>query len=50
MWRNFLKKPARSGRVSQAALMNALVDFDKPLVAAVQATPSEGGTTMLAAL
>jgi enoyl-CoA hydratase/carnithine racemase len=32
----FLKNPPGQGEFPQARLMNALVDFDKPLIAAVQ--------------
>jgi enoyl-CoA hydratase/carnithine racemase len=44
---DFLKNPPRPGDFPQARLMNALVDFDKPLVAAVQGAAIGGGTTML---
>jgi len=44
---DFLKNPPGPGESPQAALMNALVDFDKPLVAAVQGNAVGGGTTML---
>src|SRR5258705_7340718 len=44
---DFLKNPPGPGESPQAALMNALVDFDKPLVAAVQGNAIGGGTTML---
>ena len=45
--RNFLKNPPGPGDSPQARLMNALVDFDKPIVAAVQGAAIGGGTTML---
>jgi enoyl-CoA hydratase/carnithine racemase len=44
---DFLKNPPASGDSPQARLMNALIDFDKPLVAAVQGAAIGGGTTML---
>jgi enoyl-CoA hydratase/carnithine racemase len=44
---DFLKNPPGPGESPQAGLMNALADFDKPLVAAVQGNAIGGGTTML---
>ena len=44
---DFMKNPPGPGESPQARLMNALVDFDKPLVAAVQGAAIGGGTTML---
>ncbi len=44
---DFLKNPPGPGELPQAGLMNALVNFDKPLVAAVQGAAIGGGTTML---
>ena len=44
---DFLKNPPGPGESPQALLMNALVDFDKPIVAAVQGAAIGGGTTML---
>src|SRR5580765_7073838 len=44
---DFLKNPPGPGQSPQARLMNALVDFDKPLVAAVRGAAIGGGTTML---
>src|SRR6478752_1345733 len=44
---DFRKNPPGPGESPQAGLMNALVDFDKPLVAAVQGAAIGGGTTML---
>src|SRR6201990_2652307 len=44
---DFLKNPPGPGESSQARLMNALVDFDKPLIAAVHGAAIGGGTTML---
>jgi enoyl-CoA hydratase/carnithine racemase len=44
---DFLKSPPGPGESPQAGLMNALVDFDKPLVAAVHGAAIGGGTTML---
>ena len=44
---DFLKNPPGPGETPQARLMNALLDFDKPLIAAVQGAAVGGGTTML---
>jgi enoyl-CoA hydratase/carnithine racemase len=44
---DFLKHPPGPGESPQAGLMNALLNFDKPLVAAVQGAAIGGGTTML---
>src|SRR3954471_23599492 len=44
---DFPNNPPGPGDSLQARLMNALIDFDKPLVAAVQGAASGGGTTML---
>jgi enoyl-CoA hydratase/carnithine racemase len=44
---DFLKNPPGPGESPQARLMGALLDFDKPLVAAVQGAAIGGGTTML---
>ena len=44
---DFLKNPPGPGDSPQARLMSALLDFDKPLVAAVQGAAIGGGTTML---
>jgi enoyl-CoA hydratase/carnithine racemase len=43
---DFLKNPPGPGQSPQAGLMNALVNFDKPLVA-VHGVAIGGGTTML---
>jgi enoyl-CoA hydratase/carnithine racemase len=45
--KDFIKNPPGPGESPQAQLMNALVDLDKPLVAAVQGAAIGGGTTML---
>ena len=47
---DFLKNPPGPGESPQARLMEALVNFDKPLVAAVHGAAIGGGTTMLTAL
>jgi len=44
---DFLKNPPGPGESPQARLMNALINFDKPLVVAVQGAAIGGGTTML---
>jgi enoyl-CoA hydratase/carnithine racemase len=44
---DFLKNPPGSGESPQARLMDALVNFDKPLVAAVHGAAIGCGTTML---
>jgi enoyl-CoA hydratase/carnithine racemase len=44
---DFLRNPPGPGESPQAGLMDGLVNFDKPLVAAVQGAAIGGGTTML---
>jgi enoyl-CoA hydratase/carnithine racemase len=44
---DFLTNPPGPSESPQARLMNALVNFDKPLVAAVHGAAIGGGTTML---
>src|SRR5258706_12765178 len=44
---DFLKNPPGPGESSQAQLANALLNFDKPLIAAVQGVAIGGGTTLL---
>ena len=44
---DFLKNPPGPGESPQARLMEALVNFDKPIVAAVQGAAIGGGTTMV---
>jgi len=44
---DFMKNPPGPGESPQARLMGALIDFDKPIVAAVQGVAIGGGTTML---
>jgi enoyl-CoA hydratase/carnithine racemase len=45
--KDFLKNPPGPGESPQARLMEALVDFDKPIVVAVHGAAIGGGTTML---
>src|SRR5258707_12904167 len=44
---DFVKHPPGPGDSPQARLMNALIDLDKPLIAAVRGAAIGGGTTML---
>jgi len=44
---DFLKNPPGAGESPQARLIEALIDFDKPIVVAVQGAAIGGGTTML---
>ena len=44
---DFLKNPPGPGESPQARLMEALINFDKPIVVAVQGAAIGGGTTML---
>jgi len=44
---DFLKNPIGPGDSPQSRLIDALINFDKPIVAAVQGAAIGGGTTML---
>jgi enoyl-CoA hydratase/carnithine racemase len=44
---DFLKHPPGPGKSPQAELIDALINFDKPIVAAVQGAAIGGGTTVL---
>jgi enoyl-CoA hydratase/carnithine racemase len=44
---DFLKNPIGPGDSPQSRLINALINFDKPIVVAVQGAAIGGGTTML---
>jgi len=44
---DFLKNPPGAGESPQARLIQALINFDKPIVAAVQGAAIGGGSTML---
>jgi enoyl-CoA hydratase/carnithine racemase len=45
---DFMKNPPTAGESPQSRLMHALINFEKPLVVAVQGAAIGGGTTMLA--
>ena len=44
---DFLSSPPASGESPQARLMKALINFDKPMVAAVHGAAIGGGTTIV---
>src|SRR5262245_43120032 len=44
---DFLKNPPKPGEFAQGLLMDALIAFGKPIVAAVHGAAIGGGTTML---
>ena len=44
---DFIKNPPGAGESPQARLIEALINFDKPIVASVQGAAIGGGTTML---